>query len=387
MTASTPPPTKPAQLLSIGALARAVGVPVETLRTWERRYGVPSPERTGSGHRRYSLETLERLQLVRAALRSGHRPSLVLHASVPELRLLADATASSPPTPPTPPSQRVAPVDPSLGAEPVETRIQTQIRLIQAFDGVAFERELRSGLMALGALSFLEDCVAPLLREIGECWSNLGLLRALAGFEPQRGLRFATYAAYWIRADVLALILRQRSMVGGGRGHLRPTFFFRLRREHAQLSMLLGDAVKTRETLAARWKLEPEELNEILERLDHPDASLEASAPGTRGAMVEAWPAAHRSQEEELARKRTQTRLSEAVQCASAELNPREQFILEHRLMADPESEYSLVYIGKRLGVSRERARQLESRVKEKLRAKLSATLGTPELLAHLSVA
>ena len=44
---------------------------------------------------------------------------------------------------------------------------------------------------------------------------NLALLRALAGFEAERGLRFATYANYWIRADVLALILRQRSLVGG----------------------------------------------------------------------------------------------------------------------------------------------------------------------------
>src|SRR5687768_4224959 len=55
-------------LLSIGALSRATGVPADTLRTWERRYGFPAAERTESGHRRYSLLTLERLRLMVRAL-------------------------------------------------------------------------------------------------------------------------------------------------------------------------------------------------------------------------------------------------------------------------------------------------------------------------------
>ena len=57
-------PSKPGRRLSIGALARATGVPAETLRTWERRYGFPEPERTSTGHRRYTLETLERVRMV-----------------------------------------------------------------------------------------------------------------------------------------------------------------------------------------------------------------------------------------------------------------------------------------------------------------------------------
>ena len=217
---------------------------------------------------------------------------------------------------------------------------------------------------------------------------NLALLRAIAGFEPQRGLRFATYANYWIRADILALILKQRSMVGGGRGPLRPKFFFRLRREHARLSMLLGDPAQVHAELAVRWQLSPFELTEILDRLERPDTSTDAPLSAeSRVSVGDSLPCLTRSQEDLLARTRTQSDLERAVHKAAAELDPRERFILEHRLMADPDAEYSLVRIGELFGVSRERARQLESRVKEKLRTKLASLLGTSEVMAHLSAA
>jgi len=217
---------------------------------------------------------------------------------------------------------------------------------------------------------------------------NLALLRALSGFDPGRGLRFATYANYWIRADILALILKQRSMVGGGKGHLRPKYFFRLRREHARLSVLLGDDSKVHAELAQRWQLSSSELTEILDRLDRPDASVDAPvSEGGRLLVGDFLASADCSQEDTLARGRTQADLRSALKKATADLDPRERFILEHRLLADPDLEYSLVRIGELFGVSRERARQLESRVKDKLRAKLAALLGPSEVMAHLSAA
>jgi RNA polymerase sigma-32 factor len=216
---------------------------------------------------------------------------------------------------------------------------------------------------------------------------NLALLRALAGFEVERGLRFATYANYWIRADVLALILRQRSLVGGGRGQLRPKYFFRLRREHAQLSLQLGDPERVNEELAARWQLSVDELAQILDRLDRPDASTDAPSRASKRSVGECMPGSGRSQEEELVRARTIETLQRAVADAAGELDSRERFILEHRLLADPEVEYSLVRIGELFGVSRERARQLESRVKDKLRHRLEKLISAGEALAHLSAA
>lgn len=69
-----------------------------------------------------------------------------------------------------------------------------------------------------------------------------------------------------------------------------------------------------------------------------------------------------------------------AVERAVSELNPRERYIAEHRLMADPAEELSLAEIGRSLGVSRERARQLEARTKRKLRSRIPA-LGSPVVM------
>src|SRR5215467_10179959 len=85
------------QMFTIGALSRATGVPPDTLRTWERRYGFPKPERTDTGHRRYSQAAVERLQLVREALQLGHRAATVIHTDIEALRALVDQGGASEP--------------------------------------------------------------------------------------------------------------------------------------------------------------------------------------------------------------------------------------------------------------------------------------------------
>lgn len=207
---------------------------------------------------------------------------------------------------------------------------------------------------------------------------NAAMVRALARYEPERELRFATYANYWIRAEMLAHVLQHRSLVGGGRGQLRPKYFFRLRREYARLTVQLGEAAAKR-ALAAQWKLSSDELAAILDRLERPDASLDAPLRNASSNLGESLTDGSESQDLQLERKRVSSQLSEAVKSASAELDARERFILEHRLLADPDVEYSLVHIGKVFGVSRERARQLEWRVKEKIKRHLAPLLASLE--------
>lgn len=155
-------PARPGQLLSIGALARATGIPVETLRTWERRYGVPKAERTDTGHRRYSMDTLQKLRLVRSAIQAGHRASLALGASEVELRGLIES----------------APTDEPVIASGADDETQHAasvahcVELMRRFDGRALDRELSSGLAALGALRFMERRIAPLLHDVGERWCS-----------------------------------------------------------------------------------------------------------------------------------------------------------------------------------------------------------------------
>lgn len=207
---------------------------------------------------------------------------------------------------------------------------------------------------------------------------NAAMVRALARYEPERELRFATYANYWVRAEMLAHVLQHRSLVGGGRGQLRPKYFFRLRREYARLTVQLGEA-EAKRALAAQWKLSSEDLAGILDRLERPDASLDAPLRNASGNLGESLTDGSESQDVQLERKRVSSQLSEAVKSASAELDARERFILEHRLLADPDVEYSLVHIGKVFGVSRERARQLEWRVKEKIKRHLTPLLASLE--------
>ena len=75
-------------LLSIGALSTATGIPIDTIRTWERRYGFPVPERKPSGHRVYALATVPRLRRAAQAIARGHRAAEVVPASEGALEAL-----------------------------------------------------------------------------------------------------------------------------------------------------------------------------------------------------------------------------------------------------------------------------------------------------------
>src|SRR5438045_4073222 len=82
--------------LSIGALSRATGVGVETLRTWERRYGFPVPERKPSGHRAYPIDSVPRLRRIAAAVAQGHRAGDAVRASDEHLSALLGVLAAAP---------------------------------------------------------------------------------------------------------------------------------------------------------------------------------------------------------------------------------------------------------------------------------------------------
>ena len=95
--------------LSIGALSAATGVPVETIRTWERRYGFPVAERKPSGHRVYPVSTVPRLRLISQALAQGHRAAEVVAAPAPVLEALLDTVpVASLPSPSAVPASSVA---------------------------------------------------------------------------------------------------------------------------------------------------------------------------------------------------------------------------------------------------------------------------------------
>lgn len=138
--------------LSIGDVSDRTGIPVDTLRTWERRYGFPQPERRASGHRRYSPKTVQQLRWVQTGLQFGHRISELARLERGELhgRILASAqvAASQAPT-----------IEPLLEA-------------ILRYGTDAFDGELERQWQLLGALGFLHHVAVPLMRDVGERWSR-----------------------------------------------------------------------------------------------------------------------------------------------------------------------------------------------------------------------
>ncbi len=143
--------------LSIGALSRATGIPVETLRTWEARYGFPIPERKPSGHRLYPLTSVPRLRRIAEALSRGHRAGDVVAATDEAIAALLKATSA-----------------PAVGPRPLPVPSAQDhtylLQAIEAFDTDRLTRVLLQEWARLGPLDFLRACLGPLIRDIGAAW-------------------------------------------------------------------------------------------------------------------------------------------------------------------------------------------------------------------------
>ncbi len=202
---------------------------------------------------------------------------------------------------------------------------------------------------------------------------SVGLMMAARKFDPERGTRFVTYAGYWIRAYVLDLVVRSTSMVGAGSGVLRSKLFFRLRRERAQISSIEQDPERRLQLLAERFGVSTDKARAMLAQLDARDVSLDATLRASSAAtLLDTLRDDGEDQEHTLLASEHDRRLRADLGQALGALDGRERYIVEQRIMS--EDELSLAELGRRLGVSRERARQLEARAKRKLRRQLEAT-------------
>jgi len=212
---------------------------------------------------------------------------------------------------------------------------------------------------------------------------NLGLMMAVKKFDPERGTRFVTYAGYWIRAYILDLVVRSSTMVGAGSSPLRSKIFFRLRRERAKVANLVEDADERDEILAAKFNVSKERMQEMTRRLDARDVSLDAQVfTDSSVALVDTMAGDLPAQDEQYLEAERESAVHELLSGALDGLDRRERYIVEQRIMSD--DEMSLADIGRELGVSRERARQLEARAKKKLQKQLTAA--RPDV-AELAVA
>jgi methanogenic corrinoid protein MtbC1 len=146
--------------LSIGALARATGIAVETLRTWETRYGFPRPERKPSGHRLYPLAAVPRLRRIAHALALGHRAGQVVGASDGTLGQLLAAV-------PTPSASVAMPQAEGAAADSAPL-----VRNVARFEAAGLRQALVADWARLGPVAFLETRLAPLVEAVGDAWER-----------------------------------------------------------------------------------------------------------------------------------------------------------------------------------------------------------------------
>jgi RNA polymerase sigma-32 factor len=200
---------------------------------------------------------------------------------------------------------------------------------------------------------------------------NIGLCEAVRRFDPARNLRFMTYAAYWIRAYVLAHVLKQWSLVGVGTGPLQSKLFFRMARERARITTALGaegtpSAVEER--LAEKFGTSVERIRDMTGRLEAKDSSLDAAAfkDGSETQLERLADDHGEGQEDRFERMQRESIVRDRVSGISRSLSTRERYILSKRLLCDEQD--TLAEIGRHLNLSRERVRQIEDRLKLKLR-------------------
>ncbi|MFH1438722.1 MAG: sigma-70 family RNA polymerase sigma factor [Pseudomonadota bacterium] len=215
--------------------------------------------------------------------------------------------------------------------------------------------------IALGYRYYPVD-VADLIAE-----GNLGLLVAFDKFDPKKGTRMITYGAYWIRALILNLIIR--SWHGGrtGAGPYRSKYFFKIKREKARSICRHGECEEAYEELARKMNLPVARVSSMARTLERPDISMDSPVrDGSNTTLQELMQDKEPSPEEITESNETQGLVRRLVQDALQSLDNRERYIIEKRIL--DEEKTSLADIGRELGVSRERARQLEGRAKKKIR-------------------
>lgn len=202
----------------------------------------------------------------------------------------------------------------------------------------------------------LEDLVAE---------GAMGLLVAIDKFEPERGYRLITYAAYWIRAYVITFIMKSWVKGKTRMSAVRSRMFFKLRRDRARVGALFGPE-GSRQRLAKETNMTEDRLGEVLSQLDSPDFPLEVTNENLEwNYFRDRLEAPTPSPEEASTSGERQEVIREAVHLALSNLDKREKYIIEHRMMDDePES---LASLGRKMGISRERTRQLEMRARRKI--------------------
>ncbi len=215
---------------------------------------------------------------------------------------------------------------------------------------------------------------------------TLGLLQAASRFEPERNVRFSTYASWWIRSAMQDFILRNWSIVRTGTTASQKTLFFNFRRLRARIEEASGRPFddEGRQAVADELSVPLTDVNHMEGRLSVADQSLNVRI-GDDGETEwqDQLTDEGASPEDLVISMRDSVTRNEWIQQALLELSQREQTIIRARRLSDDTA--TLEELGQRLGVSKERVRQLEQRALQKMKSLLLERVSRPtDLFAEI---
>jgi RNA polymerase sigma-32 factor len=204
---------------------------------------------------------------------------------------------------------------------------------------------------------------------------NIGLMQAVKRYDPYRGVKLSSYAAWWIRAYILRFILNNWRLVKLGTTQAQRKLFFNLNKEKARLSAM-GVEPSAAE-IARRLGVEEQEVSDMDRRLSSGEMSLDAPVGDSEGRAVsrlEMLPTSLSGPDSAVAEGEMQQIVKEKLGTFRTTLKGKDVQIFDERLIA--EDPLTLQELGDKFGISRERVRQLEARLTGRLREYLKSELG-----------
>lgn len=208
---------------------------------------------------------------------------------------------------------------------------------------------------------------------------SIGLMKAAERFDPSRDVRFSTYVTWWIRSCIQDYVLRNWSIVRTGTTSAQKSLFFNLRRLRARIGDVDGSGLKpeNRTRIATELRVREQDVDMMAARLSATDRSLNAPVGDDEQTQ---WQDLlvddSRAPEAEVMDRTDSARREAWLGQAIDMLNDREQLIIRERRLREEGS--TLETLGDRLGISKERVRQIEAVALEKIRRILAARLGDP---------
>ena len=199
---------------------------------------------------------------------------------------------------------------------------------------------------------------------------NVGLMEAVKNFDPEHGVRFPSYAVWWVRAYIYRYLINNSRLVKIGTTQAQRKLFFNLRKETERLER---EGFKPQPLLLAhRMGVKESEVREMQERMGQSEVSLDQPAGASEETrLLDVIPDAGHNPETETADREWRDFAREKVAQFAAQLEGKELEIFNARLRAeDPETLHD---IGVRFGISRERVRQIETRLKRRLKEFIEA--------------